>query len=70
MESVDRDGDYMNGKIESELRQQVRAEEIWLNYFNRYLYKHGTITKREYLRMSEAIIKRTAKRCRECNVSY
>lgn len=60
----------MNKETESKLRQQIHAEEIWLNYFNGYLFKHGTITKREYLRMSEAIIKRTAKRCRECNVRY
>lgn len=60
----------MNKETESKLRQQIRAEEIGLNYFNGYLLKHGTITKRQYLRMSEAIIKRTAKRCCECNVRY
>ena len=40
-------------------REKFFAEEAWLNYFNRYLYAHGTITEKEYLRMTEKIARRT-----------
>ena len=43
-----------------ESRQYSVAEELWLIYFNRYLYDTGTITMKEYTAMSEAI----AIRCR------
>lgn len=35
--------------------QKIKAEEIWLNYFNRYLYEHQTISRKEYMRMTELI---------------
>ncbi len=31
------------------------AEEIWLNYFNRYLFEHGTISEKEYNMMTQKI---------------
>jgi len=37
------------------------AEQAWLNYFNRYLFETGTITEKEYNRMTEKIAERTAK---------
>ncbi len=36
-------------------REQLRAESIWLHYFNRYLFECGTITEKEYKRMTEKI---------------
>lgn len=36
-------------------KQKLLAEEIWLDYFNRYLYEHKTISYKEYLRMNEKI---------------
>lgn len=34
------------------------AEDIWLNYFNRYLFENGTITEKEYKKMTEKITTR------------
>ncbi len=31
------------------------AEEIWLNYFNRYLFEQGTISEKEYNMMTQKI---------------
>ncbi len=38
-----------------ESREKRTAEAIWLNYFNRYLYEHGTISDSEYKQMTEKI---------------
>ena len=38
-----------------EQKEKLVAEEIWLNYFNNYLFSHGTISCREYLRMVQKI---------------
>ena len=54
------------GKIASEEeREKLIAEDLWLNYFNRYLYKNGTITEKEYKKMTEKIATRKAIRSRE-----
>ena len=34
------------------------AEDIWLNYFNRYLFEHGQISEKEYKQMTEKIAAR------------
>ncbi len=36
-------------------REKELAETIWLNYFNRYLFESGTISKKEYTLMTEKI---------------
>ncbi len=36
-------------------REKEMAETIWLNYFNRYLFESGTISKKEYTLMTEKI---------------
>ena len=36
-------------------------EELWLNYFNNYLFDHGTISENEYKRMTEKIAEKTAR---------
>lgn len=37
------------------------AEDLWLNYLNRYLLCHQVITEREYRQMVELITQRTAR---------
>ena len=37
------------------------AEDTWLNYFNRYLFEHSTISEKEYKIMTEKIAMRKAK---------
>lgn len=42
--------------------QEVRfAENAWLNYLNRYLFEQGTISEKEYKKMTEKIANRKAK---------
>ncbi len=42
--------------------QEVRfAEDVWLNYLNRYLFEQGTISEKEYKKMTEKIANRKAK---------
>ena len=42
--------------------QETRfAEDVWLNYFNRYLFEQGTISEKEYKKMTEKIANRKAK---------
>lgn len=54
------------GKVLSdEEREKRMAESLWLNYFNRYLYEHGTITENEYKKMTEKIAIRTSRRSPE-----
>lgn len=55
----------MGKDLTDEEREKRMAEDIWLNYFNQYLYEHGTITDKEYNRMTEKIAIRTAKRSPE-----
>ena len=37
------------------------AEDIWLNYLNRYLFEQGAISEKEYQKMTEKIAIRSAK---------
>ena len=37
------------------------VEDLWLNYFNRYLFENGTITEKEYKRMTGKIAERKTK---------
>lgn len=53
--------------ITDEEREKRMAEDIWLNYFNRYLYESNTISEKEYKRMTEKIAARKAKRYPERN---
>ena len=40
--------------------RQLTAEQIWLHYFNRYLFEHGLITEAEKNRMALRIDNRKA----------
>ena len=42
-------------------RERRMAEDIWLNYFNRYLFETGTISEKEYKKMTEKITTRKAR---------
>lgn len=41
---------------------KIISEELWLTYFNNYLFKKGVITEREYWIMFNMIIQRTARK--------
>ena len=45
----------------NETSEKRFAEQAWLNYFNRFLFEDGTISEKEYKRMTEKIAERTAK---------
>ena len=47
----------MGKVLTDEEREKRMAEDIWLNYFNRYLFEHGTISEKEYKRMTEKATK-------------
>ena len=51
----------MKRTLLDEDRERCLAEDLWLNYFNQYLFKNGTITEKEYKKMTEKIADRTAK---------
>lgn len=42
-------------------REKRMTEDIWLNYFNRYLFETGTISEKEYKKMTEKITTRKAR---------
>ena len=55
----------MGKVLTDEEREKRMAEDIWLNYFNRYLFERGTISEKEYKRMTEKIAIRKSKRSPE-----
>ena len=55
----------MGKVITDEEREKRMAEDIWLNYFNRYLFENGTISEKEYKKMTELIAIRKSKRSPE-----
>ena len=54
-------GELMKKVFTDEERENRFAEETWLNYFNRYLFEHGTISEKEYKRMTEKIALRKSR---------
>ena len=51
----------MKRALLDEEREIRLSEDLWLNYFNRYLFENGTITEKEYKKMVEKIANRKAK---------
>ena len=45
--------------------EQSFAEDAWLNYLNRYLFENGTISEKEYKKMTEKISMRKTKLSRQ-----
>ena len=41
----------MKRALLDEEREIRLSEDLWLNYFNRYLFENGTITEKEYKKM-------------------
>ena len=54
-------GEYVKKALSAEERERRVAEDMWLNYFNRYLWEHSTISETEYKKMTEKIATRRAK---------
>ena len=55
----------MKKVLTDEEREKLFAEDAWLNYFNRYLFEQGTISEKEYKRMTEKIAARKSKLSRD-----
>ena len=51
----------MKPGLKDEEREKRFVENAWLNYFNQYLFEHGTISEIEYKKMTEKIAARKAK---------
>ena len=51
----------MGKLLTDEERERRMAEDLWLNYFNRYLFEGGIISEKEYKRMTEKIAVRKAR---------
>ena len=54
-------GEVVKRALLDEEREICLSEDLWLNYFNRYLFENGTITEKEYKKMVEKIANRKAK---------
>ena len=54
-------GELMKKALLGEERERLLSEDLWLNYFNQYLFENGTITEKEYKKMVEKIANRKAK---------
>ena len=48
----------MKNQIPDGERARILAEDLWLNYFNRYLRDEGVISEKEFTRMTELIARR------------
>ena len=48
----------MKNQIPDGERARIIAEDLWLNYFNRYLRDEGVISEKEFTRMTELIARR------------
>lgn len=58
-------GEFVKKVLTDEEREKQFAEDAWLNYFNRYLFDQGTISEKEYKRMTEKIAARKSKLSRD-----
>ncbi len=52
----------------TEKQEMVMAEEIWLMYYNNYLYKRDIISYKQYCSMIGKINERTTKRKRQLGI--
>ena len=50
-----------NAAHDSQMKLQIITEDIWLNYFNRYLLEKGAISQNDYAKMAEKITIRSAR---------
>ena len=56
-------GEVVKRALLDEEREIRLSEDLWLNFFNQYLFENGTITEKEYKKMVEKIANRKAKAC-------
>ena len=54
-------GEVVKRALLDEEREIRLSEDLWLNYFNRYIFENWTITEKEYKKMVEKIANRKAK---------
>ena len=54
-------GEKVKRVLTDEVQEKKFAEDAWLNYFNSYLFKSGTISEKEYKKMTEKIAMRKSK---------
>ena len=45
-------------KSADEMKEKLLAEDLWLSYFNRYLFEKAAINEKEFNRMTEKISSR------------
>lgn len=60
----------MADKNTNDLREQQMARQIWLEYFNSYLYERGLITERERNRMVSEILSDQRQRQRSTSKTH
>lgn len=54
-------GEWVKKTLSTDEQERRWAEDTWLNYFNRCLFENGTISEKEYKKMTEKIAIRKAK---------
>lgn len=54
-------------KRDIEDKEKRMIEGAYLNYLNRYLFEHGTISKKEYMLMTEKITRYINKKAHQRN---
>ena len=50
-------------------KRSIMAEEIWLNYYNDYLYEHKVITEKEHIKMCNEIATHCDRKRKQANKS-
>lgn len=48
----------MREQTSAKAQEKRVAEDLWLSYFNRYLYEHGVISEQDYGKMAAKIAER------------
>ncbi len=60
----------MAKSLSDDERESRMAEDLWLNYLNRYLLEHQVITEREFTLVADKIAaRRSIQRMKQDNVS-
>ena len=57
-EIIEKRGELMKKALLDEERERRLSEDLWLNYFNQYLFDHDVISEKEYKKMTEKIAAR------------
>ena len=61
VKNIDKRGELVKMVLSNEECERRFAEDAWLNYFNQYLFEQGTISEKEYKKMTEKIASRKSK---------